>query len=61
MTSMSANYTGPESPSSLDEAGYASWDAYLRELEADAGSGFCSWEHFFAEKERISAVLAEPS
>lgn len=55
---MSAEYKGPCSPRSLGEAGVGSWSVYLKLLESDASSGFCPWEHFFAEQERVGVLEA---
>lgn len=55
---MGANYRGPESPKTLEEAGYTSWGAYLYDLEVDAMSGFNNYDHFFAEQERLAVAVA---
>lgn len=53
---MGANYRGPAAPWTLEEAGVRSWADYLSAIELDAGSGYATWDHFFAEKERVETL-----
>lgn len=54
---MSADYRGPESPTSLGQTNCTTWSVYLDSLKSDATGGFTSWAHYFAEEERVQPFI----